>query len=83
MGLEDGLWHGASPARLTGELPAAPSRDRIVPVRCRHHAEGLIARPLGVRGSHDVAAFAVADGLVRVRRGEEARTVGSVEVLPF
>lgn len=83
MGLEDGFWHGACPARLAGELPAAPSRDRIVPVRCQHRAEGLIATPLGVRGSHDLSAFAVADGLVRVRRGDTARDVGRVEVLPF
>lgn len=72
-----GFWSDARRATLAAPLPAGKARDRFVPGRVEPGAAaGERVRPLGVRGSHDLATFAAADRLLRIRAGEPARDVG-------
>ncbi len=79
------FWGDARPALLAGGLPAGKSRDRFVPARFREStAAGELLEPLAVRGSHDLATFARADRLLRIRAGEAARPAGdAVEALDW
>ncbi len=84
LGSEDGFWRGVLRGTLAKPLPAAPNRDRILPAEVEFRSEGLLVHPLGVKGSHDVAAFARGTALVRVRVGANAAPVGETcEVLPL
>lgn len=84
MGLEDGFWHGALPARLAGPLIGAKGRQRYVPGRVRF-AEGRIdVLPQPPKGSHDLAAYGVGTALIRVPAHQAPRSAGEAcEVLPL
>lgn len=71
------FWQDARPVALASALAAGPRRDRFVPARALAAEPGHeLVRPLAVRGSHDLATFARADRLLRVRAGEPARGAG-------
>ncbi len=65
-------------------MAAGKARDRFVPARSEGTGAEARVRPLGVRGSHDLATFGVADRLIRVRAGAPAHAIGeSVEVVDW
>jgi len=67
-GGDAGFWSDARSVRLAAPVAAGKRRDRFVPARLagRDAAGCELVRPLGVRGSHDLATFGVADRLLRV-----------------
>jgi molybdopterin molybdotransferase len=81
LGRTSSFWSDAIEVRLQAPLAAGLGRDRFVPAR----REGpSAARPLEARGSHDLAAFALADLLVRVRPGDSERGAGALaEAIDF
>jgi len=84
LGLADGFWHGALGAGLSAALPGARDRDRFLPAEVTAQAGALQARPIATRGSHDLAAYARGNSLVRVPAGSPPRGAGaSCEVLPL
>jgi molybdopterin molybdotransferase len=71
------FWSDARTLPLAAPLAAGKPRDRFVPAKLERAAGAApAARPLGVRGSHDLATFASADLLRRVRAGQPARAAG-------
>ncbi len=84
MGLADGYWQGALAARLDGELPGAKARDRFLPAEIAFAGGEILARPAPTLGSHDVAAYARGNALVRVpARSAPAPAGGRCEILPL
>jgi molybdopterin molybdotransferase len=75
-GRDDAFWSDARAVALAAPLGAGKSRDRFVPARLESSEAGARARALGVRGSHDLVTFGVADLLLRVRAGDPARAAG-------
>jgi molybdenum cofactor synthesis domain-containing protein len=73
------FWSDARAVELTTALPAGRQRDRFVPARRidRRGGRERVAM-LDVRGSHDLATFARADRLLRIRAGEPARAPGEL-----
>ncbi len=80
LGHDAGFWSSARPIPLAAPTGAGKMRDRFVPARLESGAEGSAvsprARPLGVRGSHDLVTFGLADLLLRVRAGDPPRSAG-------
>lgn len=73
------FWSGARAIELTTALAAGRQRDRFVPacrIDLRDGRERAAA--LEVRGSHDLATFARADRLLRIRAGDPARAPGEL-----
>jgi molybdopterin molybdotransferase len=72
------FWRDARPVALAAPVGAGKKRDRFVPARLELTDAGARARPLGVRGSHDLITFGVADLLFRVRAGDPPRVAGDL-----
>lgn len=70
-------WSDAFEVELAAALPGAKDRDRFLPAAQRAGAGAPRALPLAAAGSHDLAAFARADLLLRVRAGEAPRAAGA------
>lgn len=70
------FWSDARRVALAAPLGPGKARDRFVPARAEGAGVDERVRPLGVRGSHDLATFGFADRLIRVRAGEPARVAG-------
>jgi len=70
-------WSGAFEVEAAAALPGARDRDRFLPARRLPGGGAPRALPLATAGSHDLAAFARADLLVRVRAGEAPRAAGA------
>lgn len=83
-GGDSAFWSDARRQPLAAPMAAGKARDRFVPARSEGTGAEARVRPLGVRGSHDLATFGVADRLIRVRAGAPAHAIGeSVEVVDW
>jgi molybdopterin molybdotransferase len=83
-GHADGLWWGAAAAVLGAATPTAAGRERVVGVRLEHRTgEPAVAWPLAPRGSHDLAALATADALVRIAPNTRVEAGQVVSALPL
>jgi molybdopterin molybdotransferase len=87
-GRTDSWWRPALPATLAAPLPgAASARDRFLPAEVDWGEApdgGPLAMPLPPKGSHDLAAYARANALVRVRAGAAPAPPGArCEILPL
>jgi molybdopterin molybdotransferase len=69
-------WGDALQATLAAPLQAGKLRDRFLPCRTERRDGRLLATPIPQKGSHDVAAYAAGDALVRVRPGAEPARAG-------
>jgi molybdopterin molybdotransferase len=79
LGFDDGFWHGALAGALAAPLPAGPaSRDRFLPAQVDFGASDPRPQvtPFPPKGSHDLAAFARGNALVRIPARAPARRVG-------
>lgn len=76
-GGDAGCWSGAFPVELAAPLAGARERDRFLPAARVAGAGPPRALPIANAGSHDLASFARADLLLRVRAGEAPRPVGA------
>ncbi len=84
LGVSDGFWRGALRGELEGPLPGASARDRFLAARMSFVDGAIRVFPRISRGSHDLAAFALGEGLVRVRAGASPQQAGApCEVLPL
>jgi molybdopterin molybdotransferase len=82
MGMADHFWAGAVNAALAAPLPAGGPRDRFVPATLSSERGHLRALPHLPRGSHDLAAFAQGQALVRIPANAAAAAAGEMcEVL--
>ena len=77
MGIEDGWWSGALIGTLAAPLPGAGPRERFLPAEVEAREGRLLVTPYPPKGSHDLAAFALGTGLVRVRAGAEPAEAGA------
>lgn len=83
-GHRDGLWWGATGVVLGAPSPAAAGRERVVGVRLEPRPGELsVAWPLQPRGSHDLAALATADALVRIAPHTRLEAGQVVTALPL
>lgn len=69
-------WGNALSAELVVPLRGARDRDRFLPCILRYNQGNLTAEPRVPRGSHDVAAYGLVNGLVRVPTGQPPKLVG-------
>ena len=69
MGIDDSWWGGALAGTLAAPLPGAGNRDRFLPAAARPQDGALLVTPFPPKGSHDLAAYARGNALVRVRVG--------------
>ncbi len=76
QGFDDGFWSGARSGVLEAALPEGGGLDRFLPARVRFADGEAQILPLSVAGSHDMVAFAGADGLVRASAGVPATRAG-------
>jgi len=84
LGKEDRFWHRARAGTLAAPLPAAGNRDRFLPAEVDLGSLTPRVTPFPPKGSHDLAAYARGNALVRVPAGAPARGVGEgCEVLPI
>lgn len=84
MGFADAFWRGARIARLDSDLPGAGDRDRFLPAATSVVEGSIHARPLHLKGSHDLTAFARASALIRVRPHSDPTGAGkTAEILPI
>ena len=83
LGKEGRFWHGARAGTLAARLPAAGSRATASsPTRSTWGAPRCAFTPFPPKCSHDLAAYAGGNALVRVPAGAPARGVGEAcEVL--
>ncbi len=82
MGIEDGWWSGALTGTLAAPLPGAGPRERFLPAEVEVRDGRLLVTPHPSKGSHDLAAYALGTGLVRVRAGAGRAEAGAAcEVL--
>ncbi len=82
MGIADGWWSGALAATLAAPLSGAKGRDRFLAADVEAREGRLFATPHPPKGSHDLAAYGLGMGLVRVRAGAEPAAAGDAcEVL--
>lgn len=82
MGSEDSWWGGALAGTLAAPLQGAGNRDRFLPAAAEARDGALLVTPFPPKGSHDLAAFARGNALVRVRAGAPpARPGAGCEVL--
>jgi molybdopterin molybdotransferase len=79
-GAAAGFWSDARAVELAAPLNAGKGRDRFVPARRSGRAASgrEQVEPLGVRGSHDLAIFGLANRLLRVPPHAPARAVGEL-----
>ncbi|HEX9800407.1 MAG TPA: gephyrin-like molybdotransferase Glp [Thermoanaerobaculia bacterium] len=79
-GADARFWGDARAVELAAPLAGGKGRDRFVPARRRGLVGGgrELVEPLGVRGSHDLATFGLADRLLRVPPGAPAREAGEL-----
>jgi molybdenum cofactor synthesis domain-containing protein len=87
-GRSDSWWRPAQPAVLAAPLPGgAAGRDRFLPAEVEWGEApdgGPLAWPLPPKGSHDLAAYARGNALVRVRAGAAPASPGArCEILPL
>lgn len=76
MGHDDGFWHGARGGVLAGPLREGGGLDRFLPARVEWRDGDAVVTPVSLAGSHDLAAFAAADALVRAAAGAPPLGVG-------
>ncbi|HEX9942688.1 MAG TPA: gephyrin-like molybdotransferase Glp [Thermoanaerobaculia bacterium] len=76
MGIEDSWWGSAVAGTLAAPLPGAGPRDRFLPAAAEARDGGLRVIPFPPKGSHDLAAYARGNALVRVRAGAGTAGVG-------
>ena len=69
-------WGNALSADLVAPLRGARDRDRFLPCILRRNQGQLTAEPIVPRGSHDVAAYGLVNGLVRVSAGQPPKPSG-------
>lgn len=77
MGIEDGWWSGALTGTLAAPLPGAGPRERFLPAEVEAREGRLLVTPYPPKGSHDLAAYALGTGLVRVRAGAGPTEAGA------
>ena len=77
QGHPDGYWHGALTGTLAAPLPGASARDRFLPASIEIDRGSVRVHPFASRGSHDTAAFACGDALVRVPAGSAPAQPGN------
>jgi molybdopterin molybdotransferase len=77
IGGPGGFWQGVRTVAARGDLPAAGPRDRFLPARLEQAGSTVEAVPLAARGSHDLAAWAAADCLLRVPAGSPPQPAGT------
>ncbi len=70
-------WSNGLTAILEAPLPGAHGRDRFLPCALRVDSGQLRATPKPPRGSHDVLAYGVANGLVRIPQHQEPKHAGA------
>jgi molybdopterin molybdotransferase len=75
MGIEDSWWPGVS-GILAAPLPGAGPRDRFLPAAAEPRDGKLHVTPFASKGSHDLAAYARGNALVRVRAGSAPAGTG-------
>jgi len=76
-GGDSAFWSDAFEVEVGDALPAGKEgRDRFVPARLQATGRTPRALPLREAGSHDLAAWACADLMLRIRAGEPARGPG-------
>lgn len=81
MGIEDSWWPAVS-GTLAAPLSGAGPRDRFLPAAAEPRDGELHVTPFASKGSHDLAAYARGNALVRVRAGSApAGTEEKCEVL--
>lgn len=84
LGSEDGYWHGALCGELAAPLPGGKSRDLFLAAGARFEGGRLKVTPHPPKGSHDLAAYAHGNALVRVPAHAEPAGAGDpCEVLPL
>jgi molybdopterin biosynthesis enzyme len=77
LGFDDGFWQGALAGALAAPLLAGPaSRDRFLPAQVDLGAPIPQVTPFPPKGSHDLAAFARGNALLRIPAGAPARRAG-------
>ncbi|HYU31339.1 MAG TPA: gephyrin-like molybdotransferase Glp [Thermoanaerobaculia bacterium] len=82
MGIEDGWWSGAVAGVLARPLPGAGPRDRFIAAAAEARDGVLQVTPFPPKGSHDLAAYAHGNALVRARAGAAPAEAGAAcEVL--
>lgn len=69
MGIEDSWWGGSLAGVLAAPLPGSGNRDRFLPAAAEPQDGVLFVTPFPPKGSHDLAAYARGNALVRVRAG--------------
>jgi molybdopterin molybdotransferase len=77
LGFEDSWWGPALPATLAAPLPGTGPRDRFLPAAVEVRNGEILATPFPPKGSHDLAAFARGNALVRMRAGSPPVETGS------
>jgi molybdopterin molybdotransferase len=75
MGIADSWWPAVS-GTLAAPLPGAGARDRFLPAAAEARGGELHVTPFASKGSHDLAAYARGNALVRVRAGTQPATQG-------
>ena len=70
-------WSTGQTAVLEAPLPGARGRDRFLPCALRLENGQLLATPKPPQGSHDVLAYGVVNGLVRVCQHQEPKPAGA------
>lgn len=84
LGIEDAWWGNAVAGTLEAPLPRAGSRDRFLPALAEPREGELRVTPYASKGSHDLAAFARGNALVRIRAGTGPAGPGErCEALPL
>ncbi len=84
LGSPDAFWQGALAATLETPLPPARDRDRYLPAIVRFEAGEIFTRALLPQGSHDLAAYARGNALLRLPAGSPAAEPGDRrEILPL
>ncbi|HEV8629948.1 MAG TPA: gephyrin-like molybdotransferase Glp [Thermoanaerobaculia bacterium] len=84
QGHADGFWVGALDGTLATALPSAGARDRFLPATVEAREGRLHVTPWLARGSHDLAAYARGNALVRVTAGSPPAPAGAhCSVLPL
>jgi molybdenum cofactor synthesis domain-containing protein len=76
MGIEDSWWGSAVAGTLAAPLPGTGGRDRFLPAAAEARGGELRVTPFPPKGSHDLAAYAQGNALVRVRAGSAPAGVG-------
>jgi|CXWL01.1.fsa_nt_gi molybdopterin molybdotransferase len=84
LGATDGFWHGALAAELAAPAPGTGPRDRFLAAEATVAAGRLRATPFPPRGSHDLAAYAHGNALLRLPAGAAPAPAGApCEILPL